>query len=159
MTFAPLPDAGANWVDRYAPEGLKPWLKLGRFDRPIGIWLLLLPGWQGIALALAQYRQPPGLYPWYEVPGHAARDLRIVCGHWSTLGLFIGHGVHAIDTGAVWSGKLSAIQLDGEDLRVVQVPGRDVPAPAPKPRGPKPKQDQHRNHGPRRPPRPDQART
>ena len=62
MTFAPLPDAGANWVDRHAPEGLKPWLKLGRFDRPIGVWLLLLPGWQGIALALAQYRQAPGLY-------------------------------------------------------------------------------------------------
>lgn len=62
MTFAPLPDAGANWVDRHAPEGLKPWLKLGRFDRPIGIWLLLLPGWQGIALALAQYRQAPNLY-------------------------------------------------------------------------------------------------
>lgn len=62
MTFAPLPDAGANWVDRHAPEGLKPWLKLGRFDRPIGIWLLLLPGWQGIALAMAQYRQTPGLY-------------------------------------------------------------------------------------------------
>ena len=62
MTSAPLPDAGANWVDRRAPERLKPWLKLGRFDRPIGIWLLLLPGWQGITLALAQYRQPPGLY-------------------------------------------------------------------------------------------------
>ena len=53
MNTAPLPDAArANWVDRFAPEGLKPWLKLGRFDRPIGIWLLLLPGWQGIALAL-----------------------------------------------------------------------------------------------------------
>ncbi|MDO9609517.1 MAG: UbiA family prenyltransferase [Brevundimonas sp.] len=62
MTTAPLPDAGANWVDRHAPERLKPWLKLGRFDRPIGIWLLLLPGWQGITLALAQYRQAPGLY-------------------------------------------------------------------------------------------------
>ena len=49
MTSAPLPDAGANWVDRHAPEGLKPWLKLGRFDRPIGIWLLLLPGWQQMA--------------------------------------------------------------------------------------------------------------
>jgi len=49
---APLPDAGQNWVDRHAPEGLKPWLKLGRFDRPIGIWLLLLPGWQGIMLGL-----------------------------------------------------------------------------------------------------------
>lgn len=51
MTSAPLPDAGSNWVDRHAPEGLKPWLKLGRFDRPVGIWLLLIPGWQGIALA------------------------------------------------------------------------------------------------------------
>ena len=45
MTSAPLPDAPTNWVDRHAPEGLKPWLKLGRFDRPIGIWLLLLPRW------------------------------------------------------------------------------------------------------------------
>ena len=62
MTSAPLPDAGANWVDRHAPQPLKPWLKLGRFDRPIGIWLLLLPGWQGVTLALAQYRQAPGLY-------------------------------------------------------------------------------------------------
>jgi len=62
MTSAPLPDAGRNWVDRHAPEALKPWLKLGRFDRPIGIWLLLLPGWQGIALALAHYRVRPGAY-------------------------------------------------------------------------------------------------
>ncbi|PZO31904.1 MAG: 4-hydroxybenzoate octaprenyltransferase, partial [Alphaproteobacteria bacterium] len=62
MSSAPLPDAGRNWVDERAPEGLKPWLKLGRFDRPIGIWLLLLPGWQGITLAMAQYRATPGLY-------------------------------------------------------------------------------------------------
>jgi bis(5'-nucleosyl)-tetraphosphatase (symmetrical) len=74
--------------------------------------------------------QQPGLYPWYSVPGRAERDLRIVCGHWSTLGLFIGHGVHAIDTGAVWGGRLTALQLDTDELRVVQVPGRDVPAPA-----------------------------
>jgi len=71
MTFAPLPDAGANWVDRHAPEGLKPWLKLGRFDRPIGIWLLLLPGWQGITLALAQYRQSPGFYDLWLFVGFA----------------------------------------------------------------------------------------
>jgi 4-hydroxybenzoate polyprenyltransferase len=57
---APLPDARPlNWVDRHAPEGLKPWLKLGRFDRPIGVWLLMLPGWQGIALAMAQPRGAP----------------------------------------------------------------------------------------------------
>ena len=56
-------------------------------------------------------RRSPGLYPWFEVPGHAARDLPIVCGHWSTLGLFMGLGVYAIDTGAVWGGKLTALEL------------------------------------------------
>jgi bis(5'-nucleosyl)-tetraphosphatase (symmetrical) len=75
--------------------------------------------------------QQPGLYPWYAVPGRATRDLKIVCGHWSALGLFIGYGVHAIDTGAVWGGKLTALQLDTDELRIVQVAGRDVPANPP----------------------------
>jgi 4-hydroxybenzoate polyprenyltransferase len=60
---APLPDAAAaNWVDRHAPAGLKPWLKLGRFDRPTGIWLLMLPGWSGLALAAAMQGRLPD--PW-----------------------------------------------------------------------------------------------
>lgn len=59
-THAILPDAAAdNWVDRHAPPGLRPWLKLGRFDRPAGIWLLMLPGWQGIALAAAEQGRWP----------------------------------------------------------------------------------------------------
>ena len=66
------------------------------------------------------------------MPGRAERDLKIVCGHWSALGLFIGHGVHAIDTGAVWGGKLTALRLDSEDLQLVQVAGRDVPANPPR---------------------------
>jgi 4-hydroxybenzoate polyprenyltransferase len=57
-----LPDAApANWVDRHAPAPLRPWLKLGRFDRPTGIWLLMLPGWQGIALADAMIGRAPDL--------------------------------------------------------------------------------------------------
>jgi 4-hydroxybenzoate polyprenyltransferase len=57
---APLPDAAPrNWVDAHAPAALRPWLKLGRFDRPAGIWLLMLPGWQGIALAAAEDRRLP----------------------------------------------------------------------------------------------------
>ena len=59
--------------------------------------------------------QRPGTYPWFSVPGHAARDLRIVCGHWSTLGRFSGLGVHAIDTGCVWGGALTAMRLDVEE--------------------------------------------
>ena len=58
--MAALPDAApTNWVDAYAPRGLRPWLKLGRFDRPAGIWLLMLPGWQGIALASAMQGRLP----------------------------------------------------------------------------------------------------
>lgn len=60
---APLPDAApTNWVDRHAPAKLRPWLKLGRFDRPAGIWLLMLPGWQAIAMAEAMIGRPPN--PW-----------------------------------------------------------------------------------------------
>src|SRR5690606_33506255 len=76
--------------------------------------------------------QQPGLYAWHAVPGRAERGLQIVCGHWSALGLFVGHGVHALATGAVWGGKLAALQLGGEELRIVQVPGRDVPANPPR---------------------------
>ena len=62
MSTVRLPDAANdNWVDRFAPARLQPWLKLGRFDRPAGAWLLLLPGWQGIALASAQAQALPDL--------------------------------------------------------------------------------------------------
>lgn len=74
--------------------------------------------------------QKAGLYPWFEVPGRAERELRIVCGHWSTLGLFQGLGVHSIDTGCVWGGKLTALRLDSELPEVVQVPGRQAHAEA-----------------------------
>ena len=57
---APLPDAARdNWVDRLAPARLRPWLKLGRFDRPAGVWLLMLPGWQGVALGDAMQGRRP----------------------------------------------------------------------------------------------------
>ncbi|MEM6481659.1 MAG: 4-hydroxybenzoate octaprenyltransferase [Pseudomonadota bacterium] len=41
-----------NWVDRYAPAAARPFLRLSRADRPIGTWLLLLPCWWGLALAI-----------------------------------------------------------------------------------------------------------
>ncbi|MGL4281636.1 MAG: 4-hydroxybenzoate octaprenyltransferase [Albidovulum sp.] len=43
-----------NWVDRYAPEFTRPYLRLSRADRPIGTWLLLIPCWWGVALAAGQ---------------------------------------------------------------------------------------------------------
>jgi 4-hydroxybenzoate polyprenyltransferase len=32
-----------NWVDRYAPASLRPFLRMARLDRPIGYWLLFWP--------------------------------------------------------------------------------------------------------------------
>ncbi|WP_295314837.1 4-hydroxybenzoate octaprenyltransferase [Roseobacter sp.] len=41
-----------NWVDLYAPGPARPYLRLSRADRPIGTWLLLIPCWWGLALAI-----------------------------------------------------------------------------------------------------------
>ena len=47
-----VPDAlPHNWVDRLAPPVTRPYLRLARFDRPIGAWLLLFPCWWSQALA------------------------------------------------------------------------------------------------------------
>ena len=47
-----------NWVDRYAPARSRPYLRLSRADRPIGTWLLLLPCWWGLTLAIFHTGQP-----------------------------------------------------------------------------------------------------
>jgi 4-hydroxybenzoate polyprenyltransferase len=44
-------DSTGNWVDRWAPMGVRPYLRLARLDRPIGSWLLLMPCWWSSALA------------------------------------------------------------------------------------------------------------
>ena len=52
----PLPETGhtdivaTGWVARL-PEGWRPYALLARLDRPIGVWLLFLPGVWGILLA------------------------------------------------------------------------------------------------------------
>lgn len=52
---APVADAApGNWVDRYAPAPLRPYLRLARVDRPIGGWLLLWPCWWSAALAAVE---------------------------------------------------------------------------------------------------------
>src|SRR6202000_3220848 len=48
---APLAARTGNWVDTLAPRWSRPYLRLARFDRPIGSWLLLMPCWWSVALA------------------------------------------------------------------------------------------------------------
>src|SRR5215813_9054375 len=44
-----------DWVERYLPAWSRPYARLARLDRPIGTWLLLFPGWWGIALAAERW--------------------------------------------------------------------------------------------------------
>src|SRR5215470_6693950 len=50
---ARVADSTGNWVDTHAPAWMRPYLRLSRFDRPIGSWLLLMPCWWSAALAAA----------------------------------------------------------------------------------------------------------
>jgi 4-hydroxybenzoate polyprenyltransferase len=54
-----LPDAvRGHWADRWAPVGVRPYLRLARIERPIGWWLLLMPCWWSAALAAIAGGQP-----------------------------------------------------------------------------------------------------
>ena len=55
---------------------------------------------------------PPGMLPWFDVPGRRTRDVCIAFGHWSTLGYLRRPDLIALDTGCVWGGCLSALRLD-----------------------------------------------
>jgi bis(5'-nucleosyl)-tetraphosphatase (symmetrical) len=59
--------------------------------------------------------QPEDLVPWFDVPGRASRDVRVICGHWSTLGLKRRKDLLALDTGCIWGGSLTAVNLDAEE--------------------------------------------
>jgi 4-hydroxybenzoate polyprenyltransferase len=61
----PVADSTGNWVDSHAPAWARPYLRLGRLDRPIGSWLLLLPCWWSLGLAAVRGRQ--GIDLWYAV--------------------------------------------------------------------------------------------
>ncbi|NTV95127.1 MAG: symmetrical bis(5'-nucleosyl)-tetraphosphatase [Thiobacillus sp.] len=62
---------------------------------------------------------PAELIPWYAMPDRRSRGVRVLFGHWSTLGLLAGEDVVSLDTGCLWGGQLSAIRL--EDSRLYQV--------------------------------------
>lgn len=56
--------------------------------------------------------QAAGLVPWFEHPQRRSKDLHVIFGHWSTLGRAGGDGIYPLDTGCVWGGRLTALQLD-----------------------------------------------
>lgn len=74
-----------------------------------------------LKIKVAPDEAPAGYEPWYAIPERASRDTRIVFGHWSTLGYLDAHHVLGLDTGCVWGGALTAVNLD-ETRPPIQVP-------------------------------------
>jgi bis(5'-nucleosyl)-tetraphosphatase (symmetrical) len=67
---------------------------------------------------------PSPWLPWFRVAGRANGAQRIVFGHWSALGFCSERGVLGIDTGCVWGGSLTAVNLDDPEAPPVSVPSR-----------------------------------
>lgn len=76
---------------------------------------------------------PPGLLPWFDVPGRQTTEALVAFGHWSTLGWVNRSDLLALDTGCIWGGCLTAVRFgatlaDRERLQVdckqAQAPGR-----------------------------------
>jgi bis(5'-nucleosyl)-tetraphosphatase (symmetrical) len=64
---------------------------------------------------------PPGLLPWFDVPGRQTAGTPLAFGHWSTLGLVNRADLLALDTGCVWGGQLTAARIDGGRRELFQV--------------------------------------
>ena len=72
---------------------------------------------------------PPGsqrrpYLPWFAVPGRLHASEMLIFGHWASLGPCNEPGVHALDTGCVWGGSLTALCL--ESWERTSVPCHDI---------------------------------
>ncbi|MDR0246898.1 MAG: symmetrical bis(5'-nucleosyl)-tetraphosphatase [Burkholderiales bacterium] len=63
---------------------------------------------------------PPGMRPWFAFESRRTRNVTLLCGHWSMLGLSLMPDVLTLDSGCLWGGMLTAVRL--EDRRVFQTP-------------------------------------
>jgi bis(5'-nucleosyl)-tetraphosphatase (symmetrical) len=75
---------------------------------------------------------PKGYIPWFKTPKRRTQDTLIYFGHWSTLGLLRVKNVIGLDTGCVWGGKLTAMEIPesgkvSDKLEIIQVAGYDHP--------------------------------
>jgi bis(5'-nucleosyl)-tetraphosphatase (symmetrical) len=59
--------------------------------------------------------QAEDLLPWFDMPDRQSTGVRVVCGHWSTLGYRRRADLLSLDTGCVWGGALTAVDLDADE--------------------------------------------
>ncbi len=68
---------------------------------------------------------PKGYMPWFDVPDRLSAQDNIICGHWSALGLHQRDNIHALDTGCLWGGQLTAMCLKTGAITQVDHNARD----------------------------------
>jgi len=70
--------------------------------------------------------QPEGCVPWFQAADRQSNQDRFIFGHWSTLGFYLGNNVIGLDTGCLWGGRLTAVNIDaylaGDELIPLSVP-------------------------------------
>lgn len=74
---------------------------------------------------------PDGLVPWFECPTRKTAEDILAFGHWSTLGLVNRPNLMALDTGCIWGGCLTALELGSNfvERTVHQVHCEQAPKP------------------------------
>jgi bis(5'-nucleosyl)-tetraphosphatase (symmetrical) len=70
---------------------------------------------------------PDGYSAWFSHPNIEALKTTIVFGHWSTQGLLLNKNLIGLDTGCVWGGKLTAVDLANRQLTQVNCAQHQVP--------------------------------
>ena len=70
---------------------------------------------------------PAGYLPWFDVPSRVTKDTQLIFGHWSALGLQQRENIYALDTGCLWGGKLTAMNI--ETKVIVQVDSSPLDKP------------------------------
>ena len=67
------------------------------------------------------YKTNKGLTPWFECSIREPIKLKIIFGHWSTLGYFYNGEVLCLDSGCLWGRALTGARLDTKEPKIVQV--------------------------------------
>lgn len=70
---------------------------------------------------------PAGFLPWFDVPNRSSQDKHVIFGHWSALGLQQRQNVYALDTGCLWGGHLTAMNLETKAITQVRFHPLDKP--------------------------------
>jgi bis(5'-nucleosyl)-tetraphosphatase (symmetrical) len=129
--------------EKLQQDDVESWLKamfkngIHRFDRDsssLGIDRYIMSAFTRMRFCYGDYRldfdqkgtptdklRTKGLKPWFECDNRKEVDLKIIFGHWSTLGFYHDENVLALDTGCLWGGKLTAARIDSDEVEIVSV--------------------------------------